>query len=109
MKKLLATSLLIIIEAGIDVPAKRIRKSGRRNGNTDGLRHLSGGDGDYDLLDDSLVILAMWISDNKDFSFKFAAFQITLEMRTSSPCEWIRAEVLPCAQKCRQMQTLNVA
>ena len=51
MKKLLAKSLLVIIEAGIDVLAKRIEKRRSKNGNNHGLDHLRDGRGAYGLRD----------------------------------------------------------
>lgn len=53
MKKILAKSLLVIIEAGIDVLAERIKKRGNKNGNSDGMADLRDGFGAYDLLDRS--------------------------------------------------------
>ncbi len=49
MKKMLAKSLLVIIEAGIEVLTARIKKRGLRNGNRRGLDNIRGGDGAYDL------------------------------------------------------------
>jgi hypothetical protein len=49
MKKMLAKSLLVIIEAGIDVLVERIKKRGNKNGNHDGLENLSDSRGAYDL------------------------------------------------------------
>jgi hypothetical protein len=48
MKKALVKGLVIIIEAGIDVLAERIRKRRKRNGNSDGLDHLRNRRGVYD-------------------------------------------------------------
>ncbi len=53
MKKALAKGLLVIIEAGIEVLAERIKKRRNKNGNHGGLDHLRRGNGAYDLLDRS--------------------------------------------------------
>ncbi len=53
MKKILAKSLLVIIEAGLEVLADRIKKRRNKNGNHYGLDHLRNGRGAYDLRDRS--------------------------------------------------------
>lgn len=54
MKKALAKGLLVIIEAGIDVLAERIKKRRRkRNGNSRRLAHFPYGRGAYHLRDRS--------------------------------------------------------
>ena len=54
MKKALARGLLVIIEAGIDVLAERIKKRRRkRNGNSRRLAHFPYGRGAYHLRDRS--------------------------------------------------------
>jgi hypothetical protein len=40
MKKALAKGLIVIIEAGIDVLAEKVKKRRKRNGNSDGLDNL---------------------------------------------------------------------
>ena len=49
MRKILVKSLLVIIEAGIQVPADRIKKQELKNGNHHGLVHLRDGRGAYGL------------------------------------------------------------
>lgn len=51
MKKILAKSLLVIVEAGFEVLAERIKKRRNKNGNHVGLDHLSDGNGAYGLRD----------------------------------------------------------
>ncbi len=53
MRKILTKSLLVIIEAGLEVLAERIKERRSKNGNRDGLDHLRDGDDDYDLRDRS--------------------------------------------------------
>lgn len=53
MKKLLAKSLLVIIEAGIEVLAERVKKRRLKYGNPHGLEFLRDGRGPYDLRDRS--------------------------------------------------------
>jgi hypothetical protein len=49
MKKALAKGLIVIIEAGIDVLAEKVKKRRKSNGNSDGLDHLRNRRGVYDL------------------------------------------------------------
>ena len=49
MKKILAKSLLVIIEAGLEVMAERIKKRRSKDGNSDGLDHLRNRRVAYDL------------------------------------------------------------
>ena len=53
MKKALVKGLFIIVEAGIEVLAERIKKRSLRNGNPYGMHHLGDGRGAYDLRDRS--------------------------------------------------------
>ncbi len=56
MKKILAKSLLVIIEAGLEVLAERIKKRRLRNGNNGGLDHIRVGGGAYGLRDRSAAL-----------------------------------------------------
>ena len=53
MKKILAKSLLVIIEAGIEVLTERIKKRRKRNGNSRRLDHLRNSRGAYHLRNQS--------------------------------------------------------
>ncbi len=57
MKKILAKSLLVIIEAGLEVIADRIKKRRNKNGNRGGLDHFPYGSGAYDLRGESAANL----------------------------------------------------
>ena len=49
MKKILAKSLVFIIEAGLEVLAERIKKRRTKNGNRDGMADLRDGNSAYGL------------------------------------------------------------
>jgi hypothetical protein len=53
MNTILAKSLLVIIEAGLEVMADRINKRSKKNGNREGMADIRDGQGAYGLRDRS--------------------------------------------------------